>query len=479
MRTAARTGPDPALLAELEKVQGEAEILATLRAQEAPRIMMRYSDPERTATVDGEALPEGAAVPIFAETIIGLPGLGVMTLHPGAGSDLSLRLARAEAELAALCARADSADIGAARLAAARRGAAAAELAAGEGRIRLLAPAGVDALRTEMATMPEPPADPPPGLTGATAELLVDEAVQRQKAADTAAEAARTNADAARLTEARAEVEARGAASAAESAAAHLAAFGDTETADLRAAAALHACEMAVAQATARHRALSETAPDLPAADAAVARARAVIAGAERETRQLAEERGGLDTEIDLRFGEGVEEERADVTQRLQAAEATRAALVFEQEVLTALIAALDTARAAARTRYFDPVMVELRPLLRLLWPAAELNFDGDSLLPTALLRDGVAEEIGILSGGTQEQVALLVRLAFARLLARSGRCTPVILDDALVHTDDDRIERMFDALHAQAQDQQIIVLSCRQRAFRDLGGRALSLEPA
>ena len=79
-----------------------------------------------------------------------------------------------------------------------------------------------------------------------------------------------------------------------------------------------------------------------------------------------------------------------------------------------------------------------------------------------------------ILSGGTREQIAFLVRLAFAHMLAASGRHAPVILDDALVYTDDDRIERMFDALHRQAGEVQIIVLSCRQRAFRDLGGQKL-----
>mgnify|MGYP000014634806 FL=1 len=71
----------------------------------------------------------------------------------------------------------------------------------------------------------------------------------------------------------------------------------------------------------------------------------------------------------------------------------------------------------------------------------------------------------------------MLVRLAFARLLAATGRTAPVILDDALVFTDDDRIERMFDALHRQASDMQIIVLTCRQRAFRALGGQALRLQ--
>jgi len=39
-------------------------------------------------------------------------------------------------------------------------------------------------------------------------------------------------------------------------------------------------------------------------------------------------------------------------------------------------------------------------------------------------------------------------------------------------YSDDDRIEKMFDALHRQSRDQQIIVFSCHQHAFAKLGGR-------
>ena len=85
-------------------------------------------------------------------------------------------------------------------------------------------------------------------------------------------------------------------------------------------------------------------------------------------------------------------------------------------------------------------------------------------------------EDFKVLSDGTQEQIALLVRLAFVRMLARVGSPAPVILDDGIVFTDDDRIERMFDVLTHQAEDLQIIVFSCRQKAFRDLGGRGLEI---
>ena len=131
-----------------------------------------------------------------------------------------------------------------------------------------------------------------------------------------------------------------------------------------------------------------------------------------------------------------------------------------------------------------------LRPLLALLLEDTpgggaggggaggfDLRFDETSLLPAELERGGVAEPAAILSGGMREQLALLTRLAFARLLARGAQgAAPVILDDALVWSDDDRIERMFNALHRQARDLQILVLTCRQRAFERLGGRPLRM---
>ncbi len=143
------------------------------------------------------------------------------------------------------------------------------------------------------------------------------------------------------------------------------------------------------------------------------------------------------------------------------------------------LDAALEEARASARDRYVEPVLTELAPLVRMLWPEAELQFDADTLLPSGLVRAGTEEDFGVLSGGTQEQIALLVRLAFARILAKAGSPAPLILDDAIVYTDDDRIEKMFDAISRQANDLQIIVFSCRQKAFRGLGGQTLSIAPA
>ena len=141
------------------------------------------------------------------------------------------------------------------------------------------------------------------------------------------------------------------------------------------------------------------------------------------------------------------------------------------EATLIRLQAALEGERAAAQKTYFEPVHQELKPLLSILHRDAALTFDGDNLLPIGLTRGLSEEALDNLSGGPREQIAILTRLAFARLFARQGQHMPIILDDALVYSDDDRIIKMFTALTLVAVDQQIIVFSCRQLAFQDLGG--------
>ena len=78
---------------------------------------------------------------------------------------------------------------------------------------------------------------------------------------------------------------------------------------------------------------------------------------------------------------------------------------------------------------------------------------------------------------GTQEQLAVLTRLAFADLLVDQGRPATIILDDALVYSDDDRIESMFDVLTRAAERMQILVFTCRRRLFSQLGGNLVNVQ--
>ena len=102
-----------------------------------------------------------------------------------------------------------------------------------------------------------------------------------------------------------------------------------------------------------------------------------------------------------------------------------------------------------------------------------------ENLHVTGVVREaGHEEAFHHLSMGTQEQIAVLIRLAFAEMLVEQGHPATVVLDDALVFSDDRRIGRMFDILNRVARKVQIIVLTCREQLFEGLGGHLLSLAP-
>ncbi len=155
----------------------------------------------------------------------------------------------------------------------------------------------------------------------------------------------------------------------------------------------------------------------------------------------------------------------------------------FEQEVLALqlLDRELTDEEARNRNQYLAPVLARLAPYLDTIFPAAQISFD-DALAPDALARDvdhnRVRENLERMSDGTQEQIAVMVRIAYARLFADTGAAVPLILDDALVYADDQRITTMFRALEQAAMHHQVIVLTCRTMAFQQLKGRRLTLEP-
>ena len=473
---AAKTGPDMAAVQRLEQLSTALATALATRDALATQVIVTYAAGRKDGVqLDGAALDDGMAYPIPRGGVLNIAGLGQVEIRPGAGAQDTDAVQQAQRALTQALAALDLPDVAAARAAADIR--AQAVTAQGEARARLeaLAPGGIDKLREALAQIPAAAADDAPLDPAATAAQLAaaeSGAAAAQSASRTAAEALASL----RAHLAGAEVAAQAARDRLNRAQASMAASGEDTADTLAQIMAAAMAELTAAEAV--HAAQSTDAPDLAGAEAALARATSIEAAASAEIALLRPQIATLDERIAIGAGDAVEERLAECEQQLTAAEQTLARYDHEVAVLQRLAAALTEARVAARERYFAPVAAELKPLLHLLWPQAELTWTQDTLLPESLIRDGQTEPLDILSGGTQEQIALLVRLAFARMLERGGQHAPVLLDDALVYTDDDRIERMFDALHRQAGDLQIIVFSCRQRAFRDLGGHRLQLLP-
>ena len=472
---AAQSGPDAATMQRLETLSAELSASRAARDAAAPQVIVRYAHGQSGSIhSDSGPLAEGTPLPLPRSTTLRIDGIGSLEVHPGAGGAEDGTVETAAASLQAALDQIGAADLAGARAAAAARVEAAARQGEAKAVLNSLAPEGIDALHQALAAIPasEEVSDAP---DLAHAENALETA---QTGHETCRIARETAAEA--LADAKADAAVKDAQLASLSdrlqrAEAQQAKLGDVAEDALATQAASTAAALEAARLS--HAEKAKDAPDAASLRAALTRAESVEAQAREEVARLRPLLARLSERITRASGDAVEERLAETEDQLQAAEETLARIAHEVAVLIRLEGALQDARNEARERYFTPIVKELKPLLQLLWPDAELTWGEESLLPHALIREGREEPIDVLSGGTQEQVALLVRLAFARMLARAGRIAPVILDDALVFTDDDRIERMFDALHRQASDMQIIVLTCRQRAFRALGGQALRLQ--
>ena len=86
-----------------------------------------------------------------------------------------------------------------------------------------------------------------------------------------------------------------------------------------------------------------------------------------------------------------------------------------------------------------------------------------DTLDILHLRRADLPEPFACLSIGTQEQLAILTRFAFADFLRERGQPAAVILDDALAYSDCDRFERMQLVLRKASENLQVVRLAeCR-----------------
>ncbi|MGO4175528.1 AAA family ATPase [Bosea sp. TAF32] len=470
----------PKKLAELGEIE---EHLAGQRAAEraqAPLLRVEYSTGvDAAVSIDSAILQHGEERPLLGTTLIDIVNVGRLSLSVP-------RSEKTERDIVALKARQSAllAEMGIESLAAGRQREAqlrdlSNQLALARQRFDLLAPTGLGALDEEIVRLEAEVADS----SQVTGDLGVARAAAREaealmRSTREAATAARARAEL--LATSMVEAERRVAALASS-----LAAIRETLGATVEWSEREEDLKRAEKEASAKFQRIAEHAAemaarnsDLPAAEARYARMRSLVEAARSEIVRLREEAAGLNGRIQTRAESAIEEAWQEARDKLSEADRKVAVLSREVAILTRLRSALEGARSEARYHYFAPVLQELRPLLGLLFDAADVTFDEDTLLPRAVERNGLEEEVGFLSGGMREQLAILTRLAFARLLAKDGQITPVILDDALVYSDDDRIEKMFDALHRQAQSQQIVVFSCRQRAFARLGGNVLHTVP-
>ena len=218
------------------------------------------------------------------------------------------------------------------------------------------------------------------------------------------------------------------------------------------------------------------TAEEIGAVEAEVARLEAERKRIADEDLRLAVDLREAETMVRQLEAEGLDDRLTALAEERERLERERQTLQRERDGLRLLDRVLAEEEAAARAEWAAPVARVVEPWLAAVLGAQSVEVD-PSLGITTIRRGGRAERVEILSAGTQEQIAVLVRLAFADLLERQGKAAPVILDDALVFSDDDRITRVFEVLTEAAKTLQIIILTCRRDLFGRLSAHPLAFE--
>jgi hypothetical protein len=230
--------------------------------------------------------------------------------------------------------------------------------------------------------------------------------------------------------------------------------------------------------------------------------ARALVPQRERAKADLRERRAAATERLAL-FGEGERGPR-------EAADQAQAALARAQDkhdrvrrraqAARLLFETLDTHRLEARRRYAAPLRDRVEGYATMVFGSQVRIGVGDDLTIATKTVDGVTVPFDQLSAGAREQLALLGRISCADLISApasapdgsahhaatggaaasanppsKGRTTtsldgpgvPLIIDDALGHSDRGRLDALAAILGAAAERLQIIVLTSAPERFR------------
>ena len=165
----------------------------------------------------------------------------------------------------------------------------------------------------------------------------------------------------------------------------------------------------------------------------------------------------------------GLHDRLAEQQAKLDAADAELGEARQDAEAAKLLYDTLNDCRTAAQERLLAPLQQEVAGLLRLVFPDATAKFDERYALLN-ISREQGADSFEELSFGAKEQLGLVMRLAFARLLGGEDGL-PVLLDDALVATDEARLERTRRVLDAAAASGlQLLLVTCHWPRLREAG---------
>lgn len=464
-------------LKQLRQLQATLDQLLARQQQAATRL--EYEVSGSAVSLNGQLLSGRGEHWLTQAAELELGSLGRVRIVPG-GNDLN-ELRREQQRIqdayAALCQQLGVRDLAAAEQQQEQAQQAERQLAEVQTRLASLAPEGVaaleqalDACRQQLASMPALPeqtTSPSPEISLHQAESLLTAAEQAWRQAEQRARDVQQQLAAAEREQAAAAAELSRLQT-------HIAALQNQQQAQGLTSQLNE--QLAIAQ-TLKQR-LHERAEQIAAARPDILQDDRVrfTRTAEQLEQAFAERKTsivGLRSGLQALNAEALEEQLAAASQaaeqssrRLQEVERRVAALRLLRDLL-------GEQRQALTRRLQAPLQTHIQHYLQLLFPQADLLVD-EQLQPRQLVRQqaggAVNDPLEALSYGAREQMGLISRLAYADLLQAAGRPTLIILDDALVHSDNQRLDDMKRILFDASRRHQVLLFTCHADKWQDLG---------
>ena len=160
-----------------------------------------------------------------------------------------------------------------------------------------------------------------------------------------------------------------------------------------------------------------------------------------------------------------------DLTAQLQQRRQQLAQLQEEYDAIALAMEVLDDANTTLQNR-FSPALGAR---------AAEIfaKITGGRYQKVLLSRDfsletdseGAQRSVQLLSQGASDQLYLAVRLAICDMVLPAEKRVPLVLDDALLSFDDDRLHAALDYLLEESERRQILLFTCQKREGAYLAG--------
>ena len=216
--------------------------------------------------------------------------------------------------------------------------------------------------------------------------------------------------------------------------------------------------------------ALADDDPDT--VEARVLNARAVAERLSGEGARLEREHAETTGRLQAAGLAGWHDQLAAAELELDAAVREHAAVARRAAAARRLHETLTRHRERVRRSYVAPFRAQVERLARIVFgPSLALEIDEDLRITHRTL-DGTTVPFGALSSGAQEQLGLCARLACAALVDPSEG-VPVVIDDALGHSDPERLARLgavFTAATSAHGAAQVVVLTCTPERYHGIG---------